>query len=184
MKRISNNWWVLVLRGVLAILFGGLAIAMPGVTLAALIFCFAVFTIVDGLVCIALSFMAGSGRWWVFLLIGIVGVIAGAGAYLYPGVTALILLYWISFWAIFSGVGQIIAAIRLREEINGEWLLILGGICSVAFGTVLIAFPGAGAIGFILYIGAYAIFWGVTLTWLGFRLHAVGKSLRASGGHA
>ena len=108
-------------------------------------------------------------------LMGVFGIIAGVLTFMYPGMTALLLLYYIAFWSIFSGIAEIIAAIRLRKEIEGEWLLILAGVVSVIFGMFLIGNPGAGALGVVLYIGIYALVAGVVLIILAFRLRGVGQ---------
>ena len=179
MLTLTKNWWVLVLRGALAIVFALLTFAAPGVTLAYLIILFGVYALFDGVLHIIAAFRSGSGNWWALVLAGIFGIIAGVLTFMYPGLTALTLLYFIAFWSIASGIFEIIAAIRLRKEIEGEWLLALAGVISVLFGIFLVANPGAGALGLVLFIAGYAFVAGMVLIVLGLKLRSWGnKRLR------
>jgi len=175
MLTLTKNWWVLVLRGVLAILFAILTFAAPGITLAYLIVLFGVFALFDGILHIIAAFRSGTGHWWALLLAGLVSVAAGVITFFYPGLTALALLYCIAFWSIVAGIAEIMAAIRLRKEIEGEWLLALAGVLAVLFGIYLVANPGAGALGLVLVIGAYAFVAGIVLIALGFKLRSWGN---------
>ncbi len=110
-------------------------------------------------------------RWWLFLLQGLAGIIVGIMAFVWPGITALVLLlYIIAAWAIVTGIFEVVAAVQLRKEIEGEWLLGLSGIASVVFGALLAGFPGAGALAVLWIIGAYSILFGTLLLILAFRL--------------
>ena len=173
--QLSRNWWVVVLRGVLAILFGVMALIWPGLTLEVLVLFFGVYAFVDGVFAIVAAFTNRAGRqiWWVLLLEGLVGMAAGLIAFFRPGLATLVLLYVIAFWAITTGVLEILAAIRLRKEINGEWKLALSGVLSMGFGILLLLFPAAGVLTIIWMIGIYSIIFGVILLILG-------RSLRVS----
>jgi uncharacterized membrane protein HdeD (DUF308 family) len=161
---LSRYWWVLLLRGLAAILFGILAFAWPGLTLASLVIVFGAYALVDGVFAIA-GAIRGGGRqpWWLLLLEGLVGVGIGVLTLFAPEVTALALLFYIAIWAVATGVLQIAAAIALREEIEGEWLLGLGGLASVILGALLVARPGAGALAVLWLIGAWALVFGASL---------------------
>jgi uncharacterized membrane protein HdeD (DUF308 family) len=175
---VSQGWWTLVLRGVMAILFGALAFLLPGVTLGALVLLFGAFALVDGIAAVIL----GDGdrqRWWATLLVGIVSALAGIVTFLMPGITTFALLVVIAYWAIVRGVFEIAAAIRLRDAIEGEWLLALAGVLSIAFGMVMLAFPGAGALALVFWIGAFAFVSGVVLIALGFRLRGFARAVHA-----
>lgn len=164
---LTRYWWVLLVRGIVAILFGLFAFARPGVTLAALVIVFGAFALVDGVLAVVAAIRGGGARpWWLLVLHGLVGIGIGLLTLFAPGVTALVLLFYIAIWAIATGVLQIAEAIALREEIEGEWLLVLGGLVSVAFGALVIARPGAGALAVLWLIGAWALAFGVLMVLL------------------
>jgi uncharacterized membrane protein HdeD (DUF308 family) len=183
METLARNWWAVALRGLFAVLFGFAALAWPGITLAALVALFGAYALVDGLFAIV-SAVVNAGRqprWWALLLEGLLGVAAGIAAFVWPGITALVLLYVIAAWAIVTGIFEIVAAIRLRREIRGEWLLALGGLASVLFGLSLIVFPVAGALTVVWLIGAYALVFGVLLLVLAFRLRGMRNRIESTG---
>ncbi len=169
---VARNWWLVALRGLAAIIFGVLALIWPGLTLLVLTILFGAYAIIDGFVAViaALTHHTTSQRWWLLLLEGLVGIIAGLIAFAMPGLTALVLLYVIAAWAIVTGVLEIWHAVELRREIKNEWLLILSGIASVIFGVLVAIFPGAGALAVVWIIGVYAIVFGLLLLMLGLRL--------------
>jgi uncharacterized membrane protein HdeD (DUF308 family) len=168
---LARNWWLLLLRGLLAILFGVLTFLWPGVTLVTLILLYGAYALIDGVLALGAAIMGGSmaPRWWL-AIVGLLGVAAGVLTLLWPGVTAFVLLFFIATWAVAIGVMQIIGAIRLRKEIDNEWLLIAGGILSVIFGVMLLLQPGAGALALIFVIGAYAFLYGILLVSFALRL--------------
>lgn len=174
----TGSWWAMVLRGIAAIAFGILAFVWPGITLAALIFLWGAYALVDGAFSIAAGIKSHGEykRWWLLLLEGILGIAAGIVAFVMPGITALILLILIAAWAIVTGVFEIAAAIQLRKEIRGEWLLALAGVASVLFGVAMFLNPAAGALAVVWLIGVYALVFGVLLVALGLRLHSAVKS--------
>jgi len=169
---LSKNWWKLLLRGLLAIGFGVLTFTRPDITLAALVFTFGVYALIDGVLAI---WTAIAGRdhiehWVVLLLGGLCGVGMGVLTFTVPGITALTLLFYIAFWAILVGVIGIIAGVRLRKEITGEWVLILSGLVAVAFGVFLIAQPGSGALSILSILATFAILYGILLSMLAFKV--------------
>ncbi len=176
LTQFSRNWWLVALRGVVAILFGILAFVWPGITITVLVLLFGAYALIDGLfaVFVALTNNAGEQRWWV-LLEGLVGIAVAVLTFLWPAAMAISLLFLIAAWAILTGVLEILAAIELRREISDEWLLILSGIASVIFGVLVILFPGAGALSVIWLIAAYAVVFGVLLVALSLRLRSLGK---------
>src|SRR5919202_355383 len=172
---LARNWWALALRGVVAILFGLAALVWPGLTLTALVLLFGADALVDGVFAVVAA-IARAGRerhWWALLLEGLLGIAAGVVTLAWPGITGLVLLLFIAAWAIITGVVEIVAAIRLRREIEGEFLLGLGGALSVLFGLLLIVRPGAGALAVAWLIGIYAILFGALLLALAFRLRGL-----------
>jgi len=174
MVNLAKNWWLLVLRGVAAILFGLAAFVWPGLTLLLLITLFALYAIVDGLIALitGLNHTHDSPRWWVFALEGLVGVGIGVIALAWPNLTALAILAMIAAWAVLTGILEIVAAIRLRREIENEWFLVLGGILSVGVGILLIAQPLAGTVAIVWTIGAYELISGVLWILLAVRLRS------------
>ncbi len=166
---LARHWWALALRGVFAVLFGLLTFLIPGITLFTLVLLFGAYAILDGIFDI-ISAVRAPGRHWPLVLEGVVGIIIGILTFIWPGITTMVLLYLIAFWAIFTGILEIVAGIRLREVIANEWLLILMGVLSVLFGFLILIFPGAGALAIIIWIGAYALLFGIMLIALAFLL--------------
>lgn len=161
---MSRNWWSIVLRGICAILFGLMAWVWPGITLSVLVLLWAAYAFADGILALAGAFSGRSTTpWWALLIIGLVSLAAAAFAILFPGLTAVGLLYLIAFWAIVTGILEIVTAIQLRREIEGEFWLGLAGFASVLFGAFLIMRPGLGALAVIWMIGTYAVALGVLL---------------------
>ena len=168
---LAKNWWLLLLRGIAAIVFGLLAFAWPGLTLLTLILFYGAFALIDGVLAIIAAITGGSAapRWWL-AIVGLLGLAAGLLTFLMPGLTAVVLLLFIAGWAIATGVFQIIGAIKLRKEIDNEWLLILCGVISVLFGVCMMLAPGAGALALVWVIGAYSVVIGALFVALAFRL--------------
>ncbi len=168
---LARNWWVILLRGILALIFGVLTFVWPGITLAVLVALYGAFALVDGVLAIVAAIRGGAPapRWWL-ALVGVFGIAAGVLTVLWPQITAVVLLMFIAAWAIAMGVMQIVGAIKLRNEIEGEWLLIASGVLSVLFGVMLVAWPGAGALAMVLVIGAFAIMFGILMIGFSLRL--------------
>lgn len=178
---LSRYWWVLVVRGLLAIALAIFAFVWPQQTIAALVLVFGAIALVDGTFAIVAA-IAGHGLtpyWWVLLLQGLLGIGVGVFTLFNPAITAVALLVCIAVWAIGMGVLQIIAAVRLRHDITGEWWLALGGIAGVAFGILLIRNPAAGALTVLWLIGSYALVWGVMLMLGGFDVRRLHKQVSA-----
>ena len=153
---LASNWWLILLRGICAVIFGLLTFVLPGVTLATLVLLYGAFALVDGVTALVAAIRGGAPapRWWL-AIVGLLGIAAGLLTFFFPGVTALVLLYFIAFWAIATGVMEIAGAIRLRKEIDNEWWLIAVGIISILFGVILVVAPGAGALGLLFTIGFF-----------------------------
>jgi uncharacterized membrane protein HdeD (DUF308 family) len=168
---LGRNWWLILLKGICALVFGILTFVWPGITLLTLVLLYGAYAFVDGILSLAAAITGGapSPRWWL-ALVGLLGIAAGVLTVMWPGITALILLYFIAGWAIANGILEIAGAIRLRKEINDEWLLIASGILSLIFGILLFLMPGAGALGLVFVIGAFAIVYGCLLISFALRL--------------
>lgn len=174
---LGRNWWLLLLRGLVAIVFALLTWAQPGVSLAALVLVFGIYVLADGVLGVwsAIAKRRDNRHWWLLLLWGLVGIVVGVMTFIMPGITGLVLLMYIAAWAVITGVLQIVAAIRLRKEIKGEWLMILSGLVSVAFGVLLFLQPGAGALAVAWIIAAYAFIFGVLMVLLAFKVRKLGR---------
>jgi uncharacterized membrane protein HdeD (DUF308 family) len=174
METLARNWWLLVVRGIFAIIFGILAFALPGPTVFALVIIFAAYMGVDGIMAIVTAIRRAQQRreWWPLVLEGIAGIGIAVLTVLWPEITAVALVYLIAAWALVTGVMEIAAAIRLRKVIRGEFFLGLAGVASIAFGIIAVLFPGEGALALIWLIGSYAILFGVLLIALGIRLRS------------
>jgi uncharacterized membrane protein HdeD (DUF308 family) len=174
---LARNWGWVALRGLVALLFGLLTLFNPGLTLATLVLLFGAYAFVDGIFMVvgAIAKRADQPRWVAWLIGGLIGIAAGIVTFFMPSLTAAALLGVVAAWAILMGVAEIVAAIRLRKVITGEWALVLAGTLAVAFGILLIARPVAGALALVLWIGAYAIIAGVLLITLAFRVRNWGR---------
>ena len=141
---LGRNWWLLLVRGLVAIVFALLTWAQPGVSLAALVLVFGIYVLADGLLGVwsAIAKRRDNRHWWLLLLWGLVGIVVGVMTFIMPGITGLVLLMYIASWAVITGVLQIVAAIRLRKEIKGEWLMILSGLDAAAARAKLDAHSG------------------------------------------
>jgi len=166
---LAANWWALALRGLAGVLFGLLTFFVPGITLVTLILLFGAYAVIDGVFNV-FAFLRVPSHHWALLIEGVIGIVAGVLTFAWPAITALVLLYVIASWAIFTGLFEIIAGVRLRKVIANEWLLLLMGVLSFLFGVLILLAPGAGALAIVLWIGAYALVFGILLLTLAFRL--------------
>ncbi|MCI0446997.1 HdeD family acid-resistance protein [bacterium] len=171
---LRKYWWTILLRGIIAALFGIAAFVWPGITIVFLIWLFGAYALLDGIISVVIGIAqyGENERWWGILLQGICGIAVGLMTFLWPQVTGLILLYFIAGWAILTGLFQIVAALRLRKVISGEWLLGLSGVISVLFGITLFVYPAAGALAVIWMIGIFAILNGLLLIFLSLRVRS------------
>lgn len=172
-EEATPHWWALALRGLLGIVIGLIAFFMPVVTLAAITLLFGAYAFLDGILSLIAAFHASKfhRHWWALGLEGIAGIAAAAITVLWPAVTLLTLIYVIAAWAVVTGILEVMAAIRLRQAIAHEWLLIVAGVASVVFGVLLFASPGFGGIVIAWWIGAYAMVFGAIMLAISFRVH-------------
>jgi uncharacterized membrane protein HdeD (DUF308 family) len=169
---LTRNWWLILLRGIAAVLFGVLAFVWPAITLFALVFLFGAYALATGILSLILAYKAPKGfpRSGALVIGGVLSIIAGLIAFFLPGLTAVGLLILIAAWAIVSGIVEIMAAIRLRRVITREWLLVLAGLASIALGVILLLQPAAGALALVWLIGAWAFVFGILFIVLSLRL--------------
>jgi len=178
---LKSSWWLIILRGVCAVLFGVLAFVWPGVTLVALVALFGGFALANGIFAVihSIQLPSGTNGRGALAFQGVLSIAAGVVTFFYPNVTAVSLLYVIAAWAIITGIAEVVFAIKLRQVLPNEWLLILSGLLSVVFGILVIAQPSAGALSIIWIIGAYAISYGVSLLVAAYRLKKISGEIKA-----
>lgn len=171
---LRKEWGWIALRGVLALVFGVLALALPGITLGVLVLVWGAYALIDGVAALIAGFrMREDGKpLWSLILLGLVGGAAGVITFLWPGLTALTLIFIIGIWAVAIGAFQILAAVRLRKHIRGEWLHALSGLLSIVFGIAVLLQPGTGALALVWLIGFFAILFGVMLVAMALRLRS------------
>jgi len=178
LSHMAEYWWLLLLRGIAAVVFGLLALFMPGIAGLSLVLLWGAYTFADGI----LSLWAGivgkrattGSRWWLALT-GVLGIVAGLIAFFAPGVTATVLLIFIGVWSIAIGAMAIVGAIQLRKEIEGEWLLILSGAIAIVFGILMFTRPASAALAVVWMIATFAIIFGIDMILLAFKLKGYGK---------
>jgi uncharacterized membrane protein HdeD (DUF308 family) len=175
---MPRHWWALAVRGLAAVVFGILAFVMPGMTLTVLVLLFGAYALVDGVLAIVSALRSGGEHLWYLLLEGVLSILAGVAALVWPGLTALVLLFIIAGWAILTGILEIISAVRLRKAIDNEWAWIASGVLSVIFGIILLVQPGTGALAVVWLIGAYAVLFGITMIALAWQVRELEASSR------
>ncbi len=180
-ETLKRHWWVSVLRGIAAVVFGVMAFVYPGLTAAVLVLLFGAWVLVDGVFRVigAIAGRASDPDWGLNLIIGIIGIIIGLLTFHAPQITALALVIYIAVWALMIGATEIALAIKLRREIKGEWFLILMGLLSIVFAIMLLWNPLPGALALVWLIGSYAIVFGVLGIIFGFRLRSLPIPLTA-----
>ena len=174
-RRLHQNWWLVLLQGVLSVVLGGLALAMPGVTLGALILLWGLFALLNGVVDVFSALGAASSHrsWGWHLAGGLVGILAGLAILCWPGLSALFVLYLVAIWAIMMGIVRLVGAIADHEALPHAWLVALAGVVSVLFGIAMFAWPGVGLLTLVYLVGIYAIVYGLITCVMAFRLHSL-----------
>ena len=169
---LAQSAWVPIVRGVAALLFGLVALFLPGIALPVLVSLFGIYAFVDGVLAVLASFrMAGRHDPWIALMLGgIVGISAGIFTFRAPGLTAVALVYAVGVWAFVTGCMQIVTAFQLRKQISGEWAMGLAGVISVIFGWLLFAQPLAGVVTLVWLVGFYGVFFGGLMIYAGIQL--------------
>jgi uncharacterized membrane protein HdeD (DUF308 family) len=170
-RSFHQYWWLLVMRGMLAVIFGIVAFSVPVFLLGMVGITYGLYAIGDGLMVTvtALRYRHENVAWWVQLLEGAAGIAAGAAVLLIPEVADTALVFIIAYWAIFTGSMEMISAFRLRREIDREWSLAIGGALSIFLGIYILLNPGAGLIGLLWMIGSYAVLFGLVIVYFGFK---------------
>lgn len=173
-RTLRAHWWTFLLRGIVALIFGIACLFMTGAAIFALVVWIGIFFIVDGFLMLwgAIRSVGDSrhGHWWWLVLGGIVGIVAGALTLWSPEITALTLALFIGWWALVTGVLELIVALRFRHALPNEWAWVIGGILSMLLGAFMAIFPAAGLVAIVWTIGVYAVLAGISLIVFSVRL--------------
>ncbi len=184
LSSLSRNWWLVLLRGIAAIVFGVLAFVLPGLTLLTLVILYGVYALFDGVVALMAAFWADGragktgSRWWL-AVVGVLGILAGLFTFFWPGITTLVLLFFIGAWSLLNGVFTIVGAIRLRKEIDNEWWLVLSGVLAIIFGILVFQNVLAGILTIAWVFGIFAVVVGILSIALAFRVRDFGTRIGA-----
>ena len=182
MNRLAKNWWVFILQGILAILFGILVVAWPSVSIFVLVILFGAYALASGIVSIIFA-ATHKGNWWgsrAWLIVwGIIGIGAGVVTFFWPGITAIVLLIIIAVWALLSGIAELVFAFTIPATVGNRVLLALGGIFSIIFGIFLMARPVAGALAVIWIISIFALMFGIYYIVFGISLRDLKNKIKA-----
>lgn len=173
---LAKNWWLVLLRGLVAVAFGFVAMTWPGITLIVLAICYGAYALTDGIIALIAACAGGTiaPRWWL-VLVGLLGLAAGIVTLMYPGLTAVVMLNLLAIWCVVRGVFEIVGAITLRKEIDNVWMLVLSGVLSILVGIFLLAQPGVGLMVLLWTLGAFGIAFGLLLIGFAFRLRRVAR---------
>lgn len=180
LRTLSETWWVHLLRGAMAVIFGVVAWAWPSLALEALVVLFGIYALADGTMALLTLFRGRHGPWWAHVVDGLVSLAAGVIALAWPGITAVALVIVIATWALLGGAAQIVTAVRLRRLLEREWLMMLNGVLAIAFAVLLLALPSTGLVSLVWLLGLYAIVAGVALIVFGVRLRRWDRRLQAT----
>lgn len=179
-EMVINKWWVFLLRGLAAIAFGLVTLIWSRITIQVLLILFGAFVLLDGIFSLVAGILSirTDKRWWEMLFSGVLGIAIGLLMFAWPNITGVVLLYFIGAWAVVIGIMDILIAIQLRREIEGEWIMIMDGIFSVLIGVLLFLFPGTGALAAVWLIGLFAVAVGIIFVILALRLRKLGREMK------
>lgn len=172
LQEFSRNWSIILLRGILTVIFGIIAIVLPGITLLALILLLSVYLLINGISNIWISIK--SREWWL-LIAGLISVIAAILIYFYPIQTEIILLYFVAIWAIVDGLLELIFSLGYHKKVKNVWIYIFSSVISILFGIVLIVFPISSLFALIWLIGIYAIIFGILVIIFAINIYKIFK---------
>lgn len=172
-------WWLVLLRGIFMVIFGIIALVSPGIALLTLVWVFGFYAILDGIAAVVIGIRTRGEPHWIWTIVqGVVSVLAGVIALVWPGITALALLFVVAFWAIMLGIGEIAGAFASRRSGSNAWgWTLAAGILNVVFGILLLIWPASGILTLVWLVGIFALVGGVALILLAFRVRSMAKSV-------
>ncbi len=182
-SKLFQTWWLFALRGVVAVVFGILALIWPAKAWIVLVVLFGIFVLLDGILTtmVGIDFYRYFDRWWAVLLQGVAGIVIGIMTLIWLRPASHVLFYWMAAWAVITGIFEIVSAARFRLFTSGEWALMLAGVLSILFGVLLIVYPGPGLIALVWVIGIFAIAYGIMELIFSSRLHKLGNAIKQTG---
>lgn len=185
LNEIANNWWVFALRGLLAIAFGLAAFLLPAFTLLMLVYIFASYCLIDGIIVTSIGIKVRKNLkyWGVLLLEGILSILTGIITFAIPALTAIVFVVIVAIWAIVTGVLKIVETIQHREHLATEWPLLLVGVVSIIFGIVLFARPALGLLTLLWTVGTFALIAGIVLIIQSFQVRSLKNLYQPAGLH-
>ncbi len=183
LTELSKSWWLFLLRGLAAIVFGILVFIWPTQGWSALVILFGVFALLDGIVTLVtgVEFHKYFDGWWAVVLEGVVGIVIGGLTLVWTGTAGQVLYYLVAAWMALTGIGELVTAIRFRSYIPGEWSMVFTGILSIVSAVLMFVFPGAGLVALVWVIGIFAIFYGIMQLVFSNQLHNLGSDIKQSG---
>lgn len=175
--QFRRYWWLFLIRGLLGLALGVLALAFPGATLAVVVLLIGAYLVIDGVIAIAkaVRILRSDAHWWALLLEGILGVVVGLAIFFWPGLSLLSLAYLIGYWAIISGALTIWGVIQLRAHVLAAWLYLIFGLVSVVFGVFVFFAPATGLVYLVLMISIYGFVMGITMIGLAFQARRLAR---------
>jgi len=170
---LSLRWWAIAIRGAVAIAFAVLAFLIPIAALLGLTLVFAAYALVDGIFAIVAGIHPTDGRrHWLLVLGGVAGVVVGVVTLFVPGLTALLLVAFIGWWALITGGFELVGAVTGGSVMQHRWAIAFNGVLSIAMGLIILVFPAVGAVTLVYVVAFYALISGVALLVLGFQLRS------------
>ena len=163
-------WWDVLLRGLIALVFGLALFFWPRLSLVTFILLFAAFSFIDGILILLQTVTIRDGLWWVRLIHGIIALLAAVAAVIWPGLTLVVFAYLIGFYWAFTGILQIVVGFGARKAIKGEMMMIAGGIITTIVGAILLIYPLVGIVALAQVVGIFNIAFGIILALLAVKL--------------
>ncbi|HEY7954783.1 MAG: HdeD family acid-resistance protein [Polyangia bacterium] len=175
MEPLSRHWWVFLLRGLFALAFGVAVLAWPAASLATIVMVFGIYVLTDGLFALAYALTPSAPHRIALVLEGVIGIVVGFLALRAPTLTLFALYGYVAFWAILTGIGEVVLAVRMREVIDNELFLFLGGVSSIVLGVLMLTLPQAGMLALVWLVGIYSLLAAALLLLFAVRLRSFGR---------
>ena len=176
LEKIQKKWWLILLRGILAVIFGILALASPEIILITLLFYFGFVALFSGIFLLIEGIAVKDGDRGIHIAEGVISLLFGILCLANPEFVSTFAMYFIAFWAIIGGIIQIVYAVKLRKEIANEWMAIFNGVITLIFGILIFTNVFAGMLTLVMIFGIFALISGFLLIGLSFKVKGMGKA--------